>query len=89
MEDWIWVLIPLTALMIPIVVALTKHQQKMAEILHRNSGDHEAIDRLSREVAELKSLVHQQTINIDSLAGSRSAITPPTPPRSIEERLGG
>jgi hypothetical protein len=60
-------MIPLVALMIPIVVTLTKHQQRMAEILHR-PGDANEVEALRREVAELKSLVHQQAFALDRLS---------------------
>lgn len=66
-------LVPITALLIPIVAILVKHQQRMAEIIHgtaRQQGDAE-IAQLRSEVYELKQLVHQQMISVDSLVSSQ------------------
>ncbi|MBV6491701.1 MAG: hypothetical protein IT202_02655 [Fimbriimonadaceae bacterium] len=64
-------LIPITALLIPIVAILVRHQQKMAEIIHSSPkfdpGLNAQIDSLRREILELRQLVHQQTIDMDSL----------------------
>lgn len=62
--------IPVLALAIPIVAILTQHQQKMANILSNQRGNTSdgAVDALRREVAELKEIVHQQSIAIDNLA---------------------
>jgi hypothetical protein len=63
-------LIPLTALMIPIVAILTYHQRKMAEVIHAHrqpSPPSPEIEALRREVLELKQVVHQQTIAIDGI----------------------
>ncbi|HVL39582.1 MAG TPA: hypothetical protein VM328_09355 [Fimbriimonadaceae bacterium] len=60
-------LIPIIIFMIPIVAILTHHQRKMAEIMHRQGGTQAGeLDRLSREVEELKHLVHQQAIALDT-----------------------
>ena len=74
-------MIPLCALMIPIVAMLTRHQQKMAEILNRGAADHNQISELRRELSDLKTLVHQQTITLDTVAGNQRALggPPPTP----------
>jgi hypothetical protein len=84
MGDWIWVMIPLTALMIPIVVVLTKHQQKMAEILNRNTGDHAVINGLRQEIAEIKALVHHQTIALDNIRGTQKSLDPPPAPPTTD-----
>jgi hypothetical protein len=79
------ILIPLVIFMIPIIAILTSHQRKMAELYvqqARTQGDPE-IAALRQEMQELKSLIHQQAIAIDSLAG-RTA-TPPT--ANVPERL--
>lgn len=78
--ETVWVLIPITALLIPIVSMLVKHQQRMAEIVHRNvdvqaSGQ---IEALRGEIAQLKQLVHQQAIQMDNLlSASRQSSSPP------------
>ncbi|MBX3119652.1 MAG: hypothetical protein KF784_11345 [Fimbriimonadaceae bacterium] len=65
--------VPIVIFMIPIVAILTKHQQKMAELIHgnRNIQGSPEMDMLRREVAELKTLVHQQTMMIDEIAGNQ------------------
>ncbi|HVT13111.1 MAG TPA: hypothetical protein VHE55_12675 [Fimbriimonadaceae bacterium] len=89
MADWIWIMIPLTALMIPIVAVLTSHQQRMAQILNRTTGDHSEIEALRREIAELKTLIHQQAITLDSIAGvQRATLEAPPPTPRLSERLG-
>lgn len=85
--EWIWVIVPICVLMIPIVGILTRHQQKMAEILNRGSADHNEITSLRRELADLKALVHQQTITLDNLAGTQRALNTPPPTPQIAERL--
>jgi hypothetical protein len=69
-EEVMVFLIPITALMIPIVAILTYHQRKMAEIVHQGRGadvPNQEIQMLRREVQEIKEIVHQQTIAIDSI----------------------
>lgn len=58
---------------LPVIAVLTNHQQKMAAIIHgqnrgnANAAQTEEMQALRREVAELKQLVHQQTIICDNL----------------------
>lgn len=81
-EDIFPFLIPLVIFMIPIVAILTSHQRKMAELLH-GSGQQllpsPEIEALRREVLELKQIVHQQTIAIDSIRQ--------LPPPSVADRF--
>jgi len=72
-------LIPITALMIPIVAILTVHQQKMARIVHesRQVQDPE-VAQLRMEVHQLKEMVHQQMLALDAYS---------TPRPRIDERL--
>jgi predicted PurR-regulated permease PerM len=79
-------MIPIVVLMIPIVAILTSHQQKMAKIIHegRSNSTSSEIEALRQEIRELKQLVHQQSIAIDSF-GARPAAPPK--PESIEHRL--
>lgn len=66
------------AMFIPIVAILVKHQQKMAEIIHRSAPADQQGESLRREVEDLKRLLHQQAIQMDSLLHSqRSAVAPP------------
>lgn len=69
--EMIAVFIPVVALCIPIVAMLTKHQQKMAELLHGSQGvSAEETHRLRSEVNQLRDLVAQQTIALDDLRSS-------------------
>lgn len=77
---WLPYMIPVLALLIPIVAILTVHQQKMAQILHRSGTDVSEISNLRKELADLKALVHQQTITLDSIATNARQL-PPRPPQ--------
>ncbi len=83
----IWILVPVCALMIPIIAILSSHQQKMAEIIHRNqtaeipSSD---IAELRQEIQALKEIVHQQAIALDDRAGLRQG---PPPMPDVAKRL--
>jgi hypothetical protein len=62
--------VPIIIFLIPIVAILTKHQQKMAEIMHSgalNQGSNREVEILRAEVGELKAMIQQQTIAIDNL----------------------
>ena len=64
--------IPIIMFMIPIVAILTHHQRKMAEIIHRQAGNDASgnmraeIGSLREEMRELRQLVNQQVIALDS-----------------------
>lgn len=84
--DQLGVLIPVVALMIPIVRTLSSHQLKMAELLHngqsQQTGRLEAqISALHAEVASLREVVNSQTIALDGL------MRPPVDSVRIEDRL--
>jgi len=67
---FIGVLIPVVALMIPIVAILTGHQRRMAELIHGGAQNQAAageIAALRGEIAELRQLVHQQALAMDSI----------------------
>ncbi len=75
--------IPIIALMIPVVAVLTKHQQRMAEIINGNQANRvdlnsdrllQEIQSLRLEVNGLKQLVHEQAIAFDT---SRNLSPPP------------
>jgi len=73
------VFVPILGIIAGIVAIMTKHQQKMAEIIHGSSQNQSnaEIAQLRSEVAELKQMVHQQMIALDSY----SAL--PRPPAEI------
>ena len=68
-------LVPICALLIPIIAILTKHQIKMAAIIHgRTVDEHNNViavpnnnSQLSEDVRQLRELMHQQAIALDSL----------------------
>ena len=79
-------LIPIIAVGAPflmvIVGNLTKHQQRMAELIHQNAHAVDPrIERLQQDMADLKDLIHQQTIALDRLST-------PLPGGEIRERIG-
>jgi hypothetical protein len=73
-------MIPLALLMIPIVAILTRHQQKMAEILHGVSHSSE-LQELRREVTELRAIVQNQTYAIESVTKTSLYAEVPPPAR--------
>lgn len=81
-------MIPIIAILmifgIPLIGMLTKHQQRMAELMHANGNSalDARVDALQRDMAELKELLHQQTIALDRLST-------PLPSAEIRERIGG
>jgi hypothetical protein len=86
LADWEFALIiPVMALLIPIVAILSHHQRKMAEIIHRNTGDNQLIANLQRELFELRQLVHQHAVALDDLGmkplQTQSPQSPPPPLR--------
>lgn len=85
-------MIPITALLIPIVVVLTKHQQKMAEIMGGGSAVNELareVQALRAEMQNLREIVHSQAIAMDDVAPlRRAAPMPPSHPEDIRQRLG-
>jgi hypothetical protein len=66
--------------MIPIVAILSQHQQKMASILHSGQNNNGEIEALRREIQELKQLVHQQAIAVDSFVDTQRKLNPPAQP---------
>lgn len=88
MENVLYAMIPIVAISAPflmiIVMTMTKHQQKMAELIAQNGRQtvDPRIDALQRDMADLKDLLHQQTIALDRM-------TTPLPSAEIRERIGG
>lgn len=85
-------LIPITALMIPIVAILTMHQRKMAEMMrqrHQQESPHE-IAAIKHELQELRQLVNQQAIQMDDFltAQRQLSATPPPAPNDLQNRIG-
>jgi len=87
--DQMALMIPLLIFAIPIIAILTGHQQKMAQIMReQNQGavDHTQLEMLRRELAELKQIVHQQSIAIDNLANASARVTPMED--QLQDRIG-
>jgi hypothetical protein len=76
--------IPILALLIPIIVILTNHQRRMAELLHKNQQQPQIPSQdlvaMRQDIYELKQLVHQQAIALDNLTNSVKVT-------SVEDRL--
>lgn len=82
-------MIPIIALLIPIVAILSGHQRKMAEIIHQNNRlPNGEVEALRQEIRELRHLMHQQAIAIDDVR-SRQTLGSPTVPTDVRERLAG
>jgi hypothetical protein len=90
-EDVIPFFIPLLIFMIPIIAILTSHQRKMAELIHRGSGENNntnaLIAGLQREVYELRQMVNQHAVALDDLGMNRSL--PNTEAPAIPQRPPG
>ena len=85
MEGILALMIPIIAigggLAIPIVAMMSKHQQRMAELMRQNAHAVDPrVDALQQQIAELKDLVHRQTIAIDRFAT-------PLPGADVQERV--
>ncbi len=79
-------MIPIIAIGAPflmvIVGQMAKHQREMAELYHRNvqPAADARVDALQRDVADLKDLVHQQTIALDRMGA-------PLPTVDVQDRV--
>jgi hypothetical protein len=81
-------LIPILIFIIPILAILTAHQRKMAEIIHNGQAQQSynpEVGLLRQDLSELKALVHQQAIALDSLLAQSG--TKPTMESSLQDRL--
>lgn len=66
------VLIPMMVFAIPIIAILTGHQRRMAELMHSRHAANQNLQSpevqvLRAEILELKDLVRQQAIALDTL----------------------
>lgn len=90
--EHIGVLIPFVIFLIPIIAILTSHQRKMAEIIHGNQNVPQGnvvgeIQALRYELAQMRDLMHQQSLAIDDLKRSLPAST--MPPIPSDQHLTG
>jgi hypothetical protein len=86
-ELFFFILGVLFLLIVPFVVSiLVKHQQRMAEIVR---GQHAAQQdsALAQEVRELRQMLAQQSIALDSLAQNQKALVRKLEDDSIHARL--
>ncbi len=91
-------LIPISALMIPIVAIVSGHrkavlkmklesQERMNAANHANAGEVEA---LRSEVRELREALHAQVISMDSLISNQAKfLEHSSKQRELEQRIGG
>lgn len=61
---------------VPLVALLTRHQQRMAEILHRRNQEAPTVHDplLMQQLTELRELVVQQSLQIDDLSRRHDAL---------------
>lgn len=74
----------------PIVMVLTKHQQKMAQILRGRQEEAQPTENermLMHEVATLRQMVAQQTIALDNLAQAQQQLARSIGPSQDIERV--
>jgi hypothetical protein len=69
MDDLAPILAFLILMMVPVVAILTKHQQKMAAILHSRppAADDERLARVEAEVAAMRDLLNRQALILEEL----------------------
>jgi hypothetical protein len=73
---------------IPIVAILSRHQQKMAMILHERHQTGENDSRLLAEISALRQLVAQQSLTLDDLSRRQDELARRLEEdRSVRERL--
>lgn len=88
--DQLALMIPILAVLTGLVAVLVKHQQKMAEILHsRAPQPNSEVELLRREMAEMKALMHQQMIQVDSLLQAQNGLPRSPAPADLSQRLDG
>jgi|SRR5579885_2732283 len=81
------VMIPIVALLIPIIRTLTRHQQQMAEIIHSRQGAPAAeLEAIRQELQSLRMQMNQHTIALDDLRSQQQSL--PKPPSTVQDRLG-
>ncbi len=72
------IIVPAFFMMIPIVAILTKHQRNMAMIMRSDRNDAPKLPvvqpDLERQIADLRELVAQQTIALDTLSRTTQAM---------------
>jgi hypothetical protein len=76
-------------LLIPLVVILTSHQRKMAEMIHgkRTQLPNPEVETLRKEMAEVRELLHQQMIAIDNLSRINAPLNGHNSDDSVRNRL--
>jgi len=91
-------LIPITALMIPIVAIWTSHQRSVLKmkldaqvrISQGNAQSQGEIQALRTEVRELREQLHAQVISMDSLISNQAKLLESAGgPEELQGRLGG
>ena len=93
LADGIFALVPIMALMIPIVVIWSKHRLSLEELRSRRHGEESKlatdVEELRNDVRELKDHLHQQMIAVDNLLSNQEKMmTGARPAEEIKDRLG-
>lgn len=90
-------MVPILALCIPIVAIVSKHRFRVIEMKMRLRGINEQsqasqqkqIEELKGEVKDLKELVHQQMISVDSLITNQTKLLDSSKKQDIQSRING
>jgi hypothetical protein len=69
-----WVLIPLAFSLVPILAIIAWHQQRMAEIRAGARATSSDVEALRSEIRELKALVHEQAIAMDTIVSQSTPL---------------
>lgn len=70
-----------------IIAVLARHQQRMAEILQRNAGTNGSMPRIEAELRELRDLVAQQALAMDTLVESHRKLAVRLEEAPVSDRL--
>ncbi|HET9129750.1 MAG TPA: hypothetical protein VFO86_02315 [Terriglobia bacterium] len=77
-------------LLTPIVWILTRHQQKMTQMMHegnlRQAGVADA--SLQRELAAIREVLNQQTIALDNLSKAQAELKASMSSEELAQRIG-
>lgn len=88
-EEILPIFIPIIALVIPVVAILTKHQQKMAELVRQSPqlGSMPEVHALRQEVAQMRQMMNDQMLALDQIRSALPARTEPPAIPQIEQKL--
>ena len=88
-EEILPIFIPIIALIIPVVAILTKHQQKMAELMRQSpqAAPSPEVHALRQEVAQMRQLMNDQMLALDQIRSALPARTDPPAIPQVEQKF--